>query len=353
MSPDRRIHDLLGIDHPILQAPMAGAQRSALAIAVSDAGALGALPCALLRPADIRDEVAAIRRATTRPFNLNFFCHHPLPIDPPRESAWRERLAPYHRELGLDPDAAPTAPARAPFDDVQCALVEELRPSVVSFHFGLPAPRLLHRVLATGAKVLSSATTVDEARWLADAGCHAIIAQGLEAGGHRGMFRTTDLATQIGTLALVPQIVDAVDLPVIAAGGVADARGIAAAFALGAAAVQIGTAYLLCPEATLSPAHRAALRAARPEQTTITNVFTGRPARGLVNRLIRELGPLAPDAPGFPHAGALVAPLRPVAEAAGSTDFTPLWCGQAVHLGQELPAGELTRRFILAIPAST
>lgn len=353
MSPDRSLLDLLGIDHPILQAPMAGAQRSALAIAVSDAGGLGALPCALLRPADIRDEVAAIRRATPRPFNLNFFCHTDTSVDPIRESAWRARLAPYHRELGLDPDAAPAAPARAPFDDTHCELVEALRPAVISFHFGLPAPRLLDRVLATGAKVLSSATTVDEARWLADAGCHAIIAQGLEAGGHRGMFQTADLATQIGTMALVPQIVDAIDLPVIAAGGITDARGITAAFALGAAAVQLGTAYLLCPEATLSPAHRAALRAARPEQTAVTNVFTGRPARGLVNRLIRELGPLAPDAPGFPHAGAPVAPLRPVAEAQGSTDFTPLWCGQAVHLARELPAGELTRRLAAEIRQST
>lgn len=348
MWPDRLRHllDLLRIDHPILQAPMAGAQRSALAIAVSEAGGLGAVPCALLRPDEIRDEVAAIRRATPRPFNLNFFCHRDPPRDPAREAAWLRRLAPFHRELGLDPDDLPAGPTRAPFDAALCDLVEELRPPVVSFHFGLPDPPLLARVLATGATILASATTVDEACWLAARGCHAIIAQGYEAGGHRGIFLDHDLATQIGTLSLVPQVVDAVALPVIAAGGIADARTILAAIQLGASAVQLGTAYLFCPEATLGPAHRQALRAARPGQTTITNVLTGRPARGLVTRLIRELGPLAADAPEFPRAAAPIAPLRAVAEPTGNLDYSPLWAGQSVHLGRELPAGELTRTLI-------
>lgn len=343
MWPDRRVLELLGVDLPILQAPMAGAGRAALAIAVNAAGGLGALPCAMLSPADIRGDVAAVRRAGARPFNLNFFCHAPPAPDPAALDAWRRRLAAYHREHGLDPDAPVAAAARAPFDAARCALVEELRPAVVSFHFGLPAPDLLARVRACGARVLASATTVAEARWLADRGCDAIIAQGAEAGGHRGMFLAADPAAQVGTMALVPQIVDAVAVPVIAAGGIGDARGIAAAFALGAAAVQLGTAYLLCPEATLSPVHRAALRAAGDDATAITNVFTGRPARGLINRLVRELGPLA-DVPAFPLAAGPLAGLRARAESRASGDFSPLWSGQAAPLARELPAEELTRR---------
>lgn len=343
MWPDRRVLDLLGIDLPILQAPMAGAQRAALAIAVAGAGGLGALPCALLSPADIRGDVAAFRRASDRPFNLNFFCHTPPTPDPARLDAWRRRLAVYHRELGLDPDAAVAGATRTPFDASLCALVEELRPPVISFHFGLPAPDLLERVRATGARVLASATTVEEARWLADRGCDAIIAQGAEAGGHRGMFLADDPAAQVGTMALVPQIVDAVAVPVIASGGIGDARGIVAAFALGAAAVQLGTAYLFCPEATITPVHRRALRSARDDRTVLTNLFTGRPARGLVNRLVRDLGPLA-DVPAFPLAAGPLAPLRARAEAGDRGDFSPLWSGQAASLGRELPAAELTRR---------
>ena len=219
----------------------------------------------------------------------------------------------------------------------------ELEPAVVSFHFGLPAKDLLDRVKATGAKILSSATTVDEARWLEDNGCDAIIAQGLEAGGHRGMFLSRDIATQAGTMALVPQVVDAVKLPVIAAGGIGDSRGIAAAFALGASAVQMGTAFLLCPEARTATLHRQALRTARDNQTVITNVFSGRPARAIVNRATRELGPLAEAPPAFPLAGNALAPLRAKAESLESDDFTPLWAGQTAGLARGLPAGRLTR----------
>ncbi len=343
MWPDRRILDLLGIDLPILQAPMAGAQRGALAIAVSEAGGLGALPCALLGLDDVRVEVAAIRRATARPFNLNFFCHVPPAPAAERMAAWGRRLESYHRELGLDAGAAAPAAKRQPFDDAACELVEALRPAVVSFHFGLPAAGLLERVRATGARILASATTVEEARWLAERGCDAIIAQGAEAGGHRGMFLADDPALQVGTMALVPQIVDAVSVPVIASGGIGDARGIVAAFALGAAAVQLGTAYLFCPEATIHPVYRRALQDARDDRTVITNVFTGRPARGLVNRAIRELGPIG-EVPPFPLAAGPLAPLRARAEAGGSGDFSPLWSGQAARLGRELPAAELTRR---------
>ncbi len=340
MWPDRRILDLLGIDVPILEAPMAGAVGTAMAIAVAEAGGLGALPCALIGPEQIRAELGAIRASTSRPINLNFFCHRLPEPDAERERQWRQRLAPWYAELGIDPATEVPRQSRVPFDDKLCALVEELLPDVVSFHFGLPRPDLVARVRATGAKVLSTATTVEEARWLEDGGCDAIIAQGAEAGGHRGMFLTDSVATQIGTMALVPQVVDAVRVPVIAAGGIGDARGIAAAFALGAAAVQLGTAYLFCPEAKISPAHREALRASASDATAITNLVTGRPARGIMNRLMREAGPMSEVAPAFPLAGTALAPLRN----ARPTDFGSLWSGQAARLGREMPAAELTRR---------
>jgi len=344
MWRDRRILDLFSVEHPILQAPMAGAQGSALAIAVSNAGGLGALPCALLAPDQIRRELQTIRQQTDKPFNLNFFCHKPPTPDPDREQRWVARLAPYRDELGV---AEPTVKGgRAPFDDAACALVEEFRPPVVSFHFGLPDAPLLERVKRAGARVISSATTAAEAHWLEKRGVDAIVAQGVEAGGHRGMFLETAIAGQVGTLALVPQVVDAVRVPVIAAGGIGDARGIAAAFALGASAVQIGTAYLLCPETTISPLYRAALKKAEGHDTALTNVFTGRPARGIVNRAIRELGPMNSDAPAFPSAANAMMPLRIKAEAAGSHDFTSLWSGQAPQFARELPASDLTATLV-------
>jgi nitronate monooxygenase len=342
--PDARIRLLLRIELPIIQAPMAGAQGSDMAAAVSEAGGLGSLPCATLSPDGMRAEFQAIRRRTAKPVNLNFFCHRPPRSDPDREARWRSRLEGYYAELGLDPSAPVASPSRAPFDEAMCELVLELAPEVVSFHFGLPESALLERVKSTGAKVLSSATTVDEARWLEDRGCDAIVAQGFEAGGHRGVFLADDVATQVGTFALVPQVVDAVKVPVVAAGGIADARGIAAAFALGASAVQVGTAYLFCPEARISATHRDALRAAKDDSTVITNVFSGRPARGFANRLVREVGPLSPLAPDFPLAAVAVAPLRSRSESAGSGDFAQMWAGQAARLGRELPAAELTKR---------
>jgi nitronate monooxygenase len=341
--PTRRLLDLLDLDVPIIQAPMAGAQGAELAIAVSAAGGLGSLPCAMLTVEAARQEVARIRAGTSRGFAMNFFCHAPPPHSPEREARWRDKLSAYYREFGVDPIAL-VAAARSPFDDAFCCLVEEVRPEVVSFHFGVPQDDLLKRVKRTGAMVLSSATTVAESRFLADKGVDAIIAQGAEAGGHRGMFLADDVAAQVGTFALVPQIVDAVTVPVIAAGGVADARGIAAAFALGAAGVQIGTAYLRSPEAQTSRLHREALRSARAEDSVLTNIFTGRPARGIKNRFVRELGPMSADAPSFPLGANYIASLRAKAESQGSSDFSPLWTGQAGALAQELPAGELTLR---------
>ena len=335
---------LFGIAHPILQAPMAGVQGSALAIAVSNAGGLGSLPCAMLSPEAMGRELEALRAGTTGPFNVNFFCHEPPVPDPAREAAWRTALAPYFAQFGIDPATIPAGPGRTPFSAEAADVLERFRPAVVSFHFGLPSPALLARVKSWGSKVLSSATTVDEARWLEGRGVDAVIAQGVEAGGHRGMFLTDDLTTQVGTFALVPQLVRALKVPVIAAGGIADRAGVQAALALGAAGVQVGTAYLLCPEATTSAIHCEALRSESARHTALTNLFTGRPARGIVNRLMRERGPMSPAAPAFPLATAAIAPIRARAEAAGSGDFSPLWSGQNASGCLEIPAAELTRR---------
>jgi nitronate monooxygenase len=338
-----RLLEQLQIELPIIQAPMAGVQLSALAIAVSNAGGLGSLPCALLGPDTMRKEVAALQAATPKPFNVNFFCHTTPEPDPVREDAWRNALSGYYEEYGVEVNAATAGPERAPFGPEAADVLEEFRPAVVSFHFGLPSADLMARVKCTGAIVLGCATTVEEALWLEARGADAIIAQGFEAGGHRGMFLSDDLTTQIGTLALVPQIVHAVKVPVIAAGGIADDRGVAAAIALGAAAVQVGTAYLLCPEATTNPLHRTALKSPQARQTAITNIISGRPARGLLNRIMKELGPMNSSIPAFPRAARAIAPLRAKAESRGDDSFSTMWCGQNPSGCQEIPAAELTR----------
>src|SRR6476659_4495393 len=344
MWPDRRLLHLIKTEFPIVLAPMAGVMDAELVIAAAQGGALGSLPCAMLSAEKAREQVNIIRQRVSAPVNMNFFCHESVDADPKREAGWRQRLAPYYQELGLDPAAPINAANRAPFDAAMCELVEELKPEIVSFHFGLPDQALLRRVKAAGCVVIACATIVREAIWLEENGADAIIAQGAEAGGHRGMFLTQNIAEQPGTFALVPQVVDAVKVPVIAAGGIMDGRGIAAAFALGAAAVQLGTAYLRCPEAKISAPHRAALRAARDDGTAVTNLMTGRPARGFVNRVMREIGAISDVAPEFPLAAGALAPLRAKAEAQGSGDFSPLWAGQAASLGRALPAGELTRK---------
>ena len=343
MALGGRVTELFGIELPILQAPMAGSAGSELAVAVSEAGGLGSLPCAMQSTDQIRAAVGVIRQRTARPFNMNFFCHAVPPSDAVALAKWERRLAPYYAEYGAKP-ATSGGPARAPFDDTLCRLVEDVRPAVVSFHFGLPPSRLLARVKETGARIISSATTPAEADALQAAGCDAIIAQGIEAGGHRGMFLSEDVSTQFGTMALVPLIVDRVKVPVIASGGIADARGVAAAFTLGASGVQIGTAYLRCPEARPNAFHRAALENAGKSETVVTNVFTGRPARGIVNRAIREVGPMSGDAPAFPAAAGAIGPVRTAAEMQGKSDFTPLWAGQAAALARDEPAGDFTRR---------
>src|ERR1700760_1317669 len=335
MWPDRRIIDLFKTEFPIVLAPMAGVMDADLVIAAALGGALGSLPCAMISAEKAREQVNIIRQRVSAPINLNFFCHDPVEADPAREAGWKQRLESYHQELGLDPAAPVNAANPAPFDAAFCDGVEELKPEVVSFHFGLPDQALLRRVKAAGCLVMGSATIVREAIWLEENGADVIIAQGAEAGGHRGMFLTENIHEQLGTFALVPQVVDAVHVPVIAAGGIADGRGIAAAFALGAAGVQIGTAYLRCPESKVSVPARAALAHARDDSTVITNVMTGRPARGVANRVMREVGPISAQAPAFPHAATALGPLKAAAEKLGKVDFTNLWAGQAARMGRD------------------
>ena len=337
------LQSLFGINLPVIQAPMAGVQASTMAVAVSRAGGLGSLPGAMLTLDALKRELAAIRRQTDKPFNVNFFCHVPPTPSEEREARWRDALSPYFAEFGIDPTTIPVGPGRMPFTAETADVIAEFKPPVVSFHFGLPPAELIARVRSWGAKIISSATTVNEARWLETHGVDAIIAQGLEAGGHRGIFLSNDLTTQVGTFALLPQIVRAVNLPVIAAGGIADASGVKAALSLGAIAAQVGTAYMLCPEATTSALHRAALKSEAAGHTALTNLFTGRPARGIVNRLMRELGSISAAAPDFPFATAAIAPLRMAAEKLGSGDFSPLWSGQNASGCKEIGAAELTR----------
>jgi nitronate monooxygenase len=343
MWPDRRIIELFKTEFPIVLAPMAGVMDADLVIAAAQGGALGSLPCAMLSVEKAREQINIIRQRVSAPVNMNFSCQKAVEADPLLLAEWKQRLAPHYQELGLDLAAPIAATNRAPFDAAMCELVEELKPEVVSFHYGLPDRALVRRVKAAGCLVMSSATIVREAIWLEENGADVIIAQGAEAGGHRGMFLTEDLAGQIGTFALVPQVVDAVKAPVIAAGGIADGRGIAAAFALGAAGVQIGTAYLRCPESRVIAPARVALAQAGDDSTVITNVMTGRPARGVANRVMREVGPISAHAPTFPHAATALGPLKAAAEKLGKVDFTNLWAGQAVRMGREMPAAELTR----------
>ena len=342
--PTNRLTDLLDIEVPILLAPMAGCGGVDLAVAVANAGGLGAYPCAYVTHDKIEKDVGDIRAGTNRPLNLNFFCHKEPVFDAIRQNEWRAALEPYYAEYNAElPKPLSAAPATS-FNEDLCALVEKLRPSVVSFHFGLPHPELLQRVRDIGCKILCSATTVDEARQLDTQGVDAIIAQGVEAGGHRGMFLSSDIASQVGTMALVPQIVDAVHVPVIAAGGIADGRGIAAAFALGASGVQIGTAFLRCPEALTSAGHRSALAQSAAHSSVLTNVFSGKPARSIANRLVREQGPMSDKTPDFPLATRELGSLRAASQDKGDDGFTSLWSGQAASLASDKSASEVTNQ---------
>jgi nitronate monooxygenase len=339
--PDRRFLDLVGGEHPIVQAPMGGAGGVELCVAAIDGGALGSLPCGMLSPEQVRSQVADVRSRAKGPLNVNYFCHS-MPGEV-GDSAWRSLLRPYYDEFGVEPGNGGVL--RLPFDGDACSVVVEVRPEVVSFHFGLPEERLLDRVKGAGALVVGNATTVEEARWLEARGVDAIIAQGFEAGGHTGRFLGSDPAEAMGLFALLPQVADAVSVPVIAAGGIADGRGIAAAMMLGASAVQLGTAYLHAPETPISDAHRRRLTEGH---TLFTNLMTGGLARGLRGRLVDELGPVRSEAPSYPLASAALAPIRAAAEKQGEYGFGPMWAGQAAPLGEPLPAAELTRNLAAA-----
>lgn len=331
----------LGLRYPLLQAPMAGVQTHELAVAVAKAGGLGAIPCASLNPEQIRSEVAAFRAKVKAPLNLNFFCHQAALYSESAEREWKELLAPYYLELGIDSSQDFPPSSRNPFDEQSLELLEELRPELVSFHFGLPSSAEIKRIKAIGCKIISSATTVAEARWLEARGADAIIAQGAEAGGHRAMFLNLDVSQQVGLMALLPQIVDAVSIPVIASGGLGDARSLLAAASLGATAVQLGSLFLLAHETKTTVLHRLAIKGMADDSTAMTNLFTGRPARGISNRLMREMGPMQAKAPAFPLAGGALAPLKKAAEQQGKGSFSSLWCGQAGAMAKEASAGEI------------
>lgn len=346
MWPNTAFLDRLGITLPIIQAPMAGVSDVDMAEAVTLVGGLGSLPAAMKSTSQLEQDMHALAGSSNGSVNVNFFCHEPIAATEADNARWAQTLEPFYEELGAD---APVGgrPSRQPFGDEQCAVVEKIRPQVVSFHFGLPAEALLARVKAVGTIVMATATTVAEARWLEAHGCDVIIAQGCEAGGHRGMFLHDDISTQVGTVALVPQIVDAVSLPVVAAGGIADGRGIAAAFALGASAVQLGTVYIQCNQSLASDLYLQALANSADNSTALTNVFSGKPARGILNRVMRELGPMSDEVPVFPHAGAAMQPLRVSSEQRGLDDFSSHWSGQSANLGpRHEDAGELTKLLI-------
>ncbi len=335
--------EFLGIELPIIQAPMAGVQDSALTIAVSSAGGLGSLPCAMLEPDAIDAELKTIIENTDKPFNVNFFCHTPPIVNTERESRWRAELQPYFTEYSVDADSIPAGASREPFSAQAVDVLEKYKPHVVSFHFGLPEEKLLSTVKSWGTKIFASATTVEEAQWLEAHGADGIIAQGLEAGGHRGMFLSKDLTMQVGTFSLLPQIVKHVKVPVIAAGGICSAQGVTEALSLGATAVQVGTAYLLCSETKTSQLHRAAIKSDASRHTAITNVFSGRPARSIVNRAVKELGPINAHASEFPLAATAITAIRGEAELKQSSDFSPLWCGQNASGCKEISASSLTK----------
>lgn len=343
MWPNSGIHKLFNVDVPIIQAPMASSVGNDMVVAVCEAGGLGSVAAAAMSSDDLRKNLSEVRKRTQKPFNVNFFAHKQPKESRSGDDIWLDHVSDYFRELGLEKPKSLSEGVITPFDDAKCKVIEEMPPCVVSFHFGLPEQALIKRTKAAGSLVLSSATTVEEARWLQDHGCDAVIAQGLEAGGHRGMFLSEDVSGQLGTMALIPQIVDAVDVPVIAAGGIADGRAIAACLTLGASAAQIGTAYLFCQESTISDVYRDAITNASSSDTCLTNVFSGRPTRTLVNRMVTEQGPMAKGAPSFPRGFSISGVLRNQAEKLGNRDFSAHYCGQSVAMGAATDARQLTQ----------
>ena len=333
----------LNISTPIIQAPMAGVQDHQLAIAVAKGGALGSIPCAMLNNEQIVEQIQACKAVGIEQFNLNFFCHQPPIIDEHRQQQWSEKLAPYFQALNIT-EKRDSTNNRTPFCQATIDAIRPYAPPIISFHFGLPKVHLLEQLKAWGAIIISSATSLAEGVWLEQNGADIVIAQGLEAGGHRAMFIETDIALQQTTFSLVPQLVKRLNIPIIAAGGISDANGIRAAMALGASAVQIGTSYLLCDEAKTSDLHRQALTSNSQQQTCLTNVFTGRPARSIVNKAVKELGPMSTATPAFPLASISMSQLRNAAQAQGSADFMPLWSGQNASGCKAISATQLTEQ---------
>ncbi len=345
MTRGNRLTHLLGIDLPLIQAPMAGVSTPELAAAVSNAGGLGSLGVAMMTPAQLHEAVGKLRGLTNKSFNLNFFVHEEPQLDGYDAAPIQKALTPLYRDFGLGSVPGPASPAPT-FNAEALAIVLELAPRIVSFHFGLPDALSIAALKEAGIVILGCATTTAEARALEKGGVDAIIAQGHEAGGHRGTFLDrVDLGT-VGTMALVPQVVDAVRVPVIAAGGIADARGIAAAFMLGAEAVQIGTAYMACPEASVHPVHRKALSELSDHATTVTKLFSGRPARAIRNHLTEGLHDFEGRAAPFPAQRGLVAPLIAASTKANRAEFMQLWSGQAAALARAEPAAEKTTRLM-------
>lgn len=345
MQAQQRLTELLGIDQPIIQAPMAGSATPELAAAVANAGGLGSLGVAMMKPQELRDAVGQLRKLTNKPFNLNFFVHEEPNLASYDARPMQQALAPLYSEFGLGAVPEPASPAPA-FSDEQLALLLEIAPRVVSFHFGLPRGDAMAKLHAAGIKVIGCATTVAEARALEAGGADAIIAQGHEAGGHRGTFLGGVDRGTVGTMALVPQVVDAVKVPVIAAGGIADARGIAAAFMLGASGVQLGTAFLVCPEAKVHPVHRKALAETADDATTVTKLFSGRPARAIRNRMTEELAAFESRTAPFPTQRGMAAPLAAASARENKPEFLSLWSGQAARLSPPEPAGEKVARLM-------
>jgi nitronate monooxygenase len=344
----------LGVDRPIIQAPMAGVSTPALAAAVSNAGALGSIAVGATDAAGARAAIAAVRAATDRAFNLNLFCHAPAVRSPEREAAWLARLAPAFAALGAEPPAA-IAEIYTSFleDDAMLAALVEARPPVISFHFGLPNADRIAALRETGAVLVASVTNLVEGRRAVAAGVDAAVAQGWEAGGHRGVFDPDAPDDRLGTLALTRQLVRALDVPIIAAGGIMDGAGIAAALALGAEAAQLGTAFIACPESSADPSHRAALFGAAADHTVMTTALSGRPARGLPNAFTAFVGELRPaDVPAYPVAYDAAKALAAAAKVRGQGGWGAQWAGQGAPLARALPAAELIATLGLELDAA-
>ena len=341
MWPKKHLISLLGNKHPIIQAPMAGSTTVELVAAVSNAGGIGSMGYSETPTEQIMEDAVKIRKLTDKPFNLNFFAHDVPANDPEVVEATRQRLRPFYSKAGLSEIPRDASKPLLTFTDERLEMLLEIKPPLVSFHFGLPKGDAIKALKEAGCRILCSATTTAEAIALEQSGVDIVVAQGWEAGGHRGSFAVNHEDHGVGTMALVPQIVDAVKIPVVAAGGIADGRGIAAAFMLGACGVQMGTAFLSCPEANVPDVHLQAIRNAKDDDTRLTKAFSGRPARARKNNYIESIADHRLPLPDFPTMYSLSEPLRQASDEA--LDFRFLLYGQAAALNREMPAAELVQ----------